>query len=44
MRDCIENWLNQDLIKIIEEDQVEAVGNSHVNTSKENKKGTYINK
>jgi len=44
MRDYIQNWLKKDLIKIIEEDQVEAVGTSHVTTSKENTKGTLTNK
>jgi len=40
MRECIENWLKQALIKITEEDQTKTVGTGHVTATKENTKGT----
>ena len=36
MREYIENWLKQALIKITEEDKKEVVGTSHVTATKEN--------
>jgi hypothetical protein len=40
MREYIENWLKQDLIKIIEEDKTEVVGTGHVTATKENTRET----
>jgi hypothetical protein len=40
MREYIKNWLKQDLIKITEEDQVEAVGTGHETAIQDNIKGT----
>jgi hypothetical protein len=44
MREYIENWLKQALIKITEEDQVEAVGTGHETATKDNTKGTSTSK
>jgi len=38
MREYIENWLKQALIKIIEDDQVEVFGTSHATIIQDNLK------
>jgi len=40
----IENWLKLDLIKITEEDQMETVGTSHENSTKENIRAKFPTK
>ena len=44
MREYIENWLRQTLIKITKEDQVDMVGTGHETATKDNTKGTSASK
>jgi uncharacterized protein YpbB len=44
MKEYIENWLKQSLIKIIEEDQLGEVGTSRATTKRDDTRGTSTSK